>query len=41
MPENDVCLDAKLLQVQDPLLELLPKRRIRLVEIKLAVRPPL
>ena len=38
VPEDHVGFDAQPLEVQDALLEALPKRRIRPVEVKLAVR---
>ena len=39
MPENEVRLDAQLLQVEDALLEMPPERRIGPVEIETSVGP--
>ena len=38
VPENEVRLDAELLQVEDALLEMPPERRVGPVEVELAVR---
>ena len=37
MPEDDVGLDAELLQIENPLLEVPPESRVRAAEIELAV----
>jgi hypothetical protein len=38
VPENDVGLDAQLLQVENSLLKVMPECRVGLVEVEFAIR---